>query len=594
MGTSTLDDELRLNVGGSKTYYIAVWLSENNQDQTDTDKGEFGGLVSFEDSNGQGVTATFKEFDKDYCTNEGITKLSDCLLITEKYSNTVDEAKEYISTKEADFNKTAPVSTYKEKIEKNLTDDNGVFTTTNKIYVGTDYHFNKNTGVYDIRNISLKYITDAISTSSNKYYTCANRATEGCDAIYIIYNATSTVSGSTTTYRATNVDRYTQEVVESNLSDRGLYKAVDDYGDTYYYRGKVDNNYVSFAGYVWRIVRINGDGSIRLIYSGPNTNSIKNNATIGFSIFNNDQYDVSSIGYKYGLDKVLQHTTNTLTYSNINETTKYYFGESYATNDSTKKLSISGNTVQGTLEEIWSSGSSNYKYTCFSTSQTGTCTTLVEIQSYVNSTSVKAKYHSYLSKSYESTYTDEYDSTIKTKVDDWYKTNIEDKGYSKYLSDNIFCNDRSITSGDGFTLNQTTIFSAYNRNYYNRTPSLECPRQEDQFTVNISNNLGNGELIYPVGLLTVDEASYAGGKHGYYNELYYLSIGQAYWTMSPSFFESSYTLAGLWAIGPQGYLHKNGWSSLSYTVRPVINLKPNTEITSGNGTASSPYILSVE
>ena len=129
MGISSLDDELKLNVGGSKTYYIAVWLSENNQDQTDTDKGEFGGLVRFEDFNGQGVTATFKEFDKDYCTNEGITKLSDCLLITEKYSNTVNDAKEYISSKKADFNKTAPVSTYTEKNrEKYYTNSNGVFT----------------------------------------------------------------------------------------------------------------------------------------------------------------------------------------------------------------------------------------------------------------------------------------------------------------------------------------------------------------------------------------------------------------------------------------------------------------------------------
>ena len=590
MGTSTLDDELRLNVGGSKTYYIAVWLSENNQDQTDTDKGEFGGLVSFEDSNGQGVTATFKEFDKDYCTNEGITKLSDCLLITEKYSNTVDEAKEYISTKEADFNNTAPISTYKEKIEKNLTNDNGVFTTTNQIYVGDSYTFDEQTGQYTIKNYSLKEMTEALSTSSDKYYTCGSTSTSGCGNIYVIYNATSTVSGATTTYRATNVDRYASETVVSNLSDNGLYKTVDDYGDTYYYRGKVDNNYVSFAGYVWRIVRINGDGSIRLIYSGTSTSDTGSKTSIGTSAFNSDPYDPASVGYKYGLDKVLQHTTNTFTYTNISATTKYYFGDSYTTNDNTKKLSISGNTVQGTLEEIWGSGSSNYKYTCFSTSQTGTCTTLVEIQSYNSSISVKAKYHSYLSKSYESTYTDENNSTIKTKIDDWYKTNIEDKGYSEYLSDNIFCNDRSINSGDGFTLNATTIYKPYTRVYSNKTPSLECPRQEDQFTVNTSNNLGNGELTYPVGLLTIDEVSYAGGKHGNYNRLYYLYTGQTYWTMSPSYFTPSHAHARVWNVSSAGNFGSDR-SSDGYGVRPVINLKADTTITSGNGTASSPYVI---
>ncbi len=45
----------------------------------------------------------------------------------------------------------------------------------------------------------------------------------------------------------------------------GLIEDLDDYGITYYFRGKVDNNYVSFADDLWRIVRINGDGTVRLI-----------------------------------------------------------------------------------------------------------------------------------------------------------------------------------------------------------------------------------------------------------------------------------------------------------------------------------------
>ena len=47
--------------------------------------------------------------------------------------------------------------------------------------------------------------------------------------------------------------------------------AEDDYGESYYYRGKADN-WLSFAGFYWRIIRINGDGSIRLIYSGTKDN----------------------------------------------------------------------------------------------------------------------------------------------------------------------------------------------------------------------------------------------------------------------------------------------------------------------------------
>ena len=41
-----------------------------------------------------------------------------------------------------------------------------------------------------------------------------------------------------------------------------LCEAEDDLGTTDYYRGNVTNNYVSFAGFIWRIVRIHGDGTM--------------------------------------------------------------------------------------------------------------------------------------------------------------------------------------------------------------------------------------------------------------------------------------------------------------------------------------------
>lgn len=54
-----------------------------------------------------------------------------------------------------------------------------------------------------------------------------------------------------------------------------LYKVEDEFGpDAYVFRGNVDTNYVSFAGFYWRIVRINGNGSIRLIYDGTQLNSL--------------------------------------------------------------------------------------------------------------------------------------------------------------------------------------------------------------------------------------------------------------------------------------------------------------------------------
>lgn len=55
---------------------------------------------------------------------------------------------------------------------------------------------------------------------------------------------------------------------DAAVENEGLIKETDDIGVTYYFRGNVDNNYVDFANLKWRIVRINGDGTVRLILDG--------------------------------------------------------------------------------------------------------------------------------------------------------------------------------------------------------------------------------------------------------------------------------------------------------------------------------------
>ena len=55
------------------------------------------------------------------------------------------------------------------------------------------------------------------------------------------------------------------EIGENATLDEGLLEMQDDLGTSYYFRGDVTNNNISFAGYNWKIVRINGDGSIKLV-----------------------------------------------------------------------------------------------------------------------------------------------------------------------------------------------------------------------------------------------------------------------------------------------------------------------------------------
>ena len=55
--------------------------------------------------------------------------------------------------------------------------------------------------------------------------------------------------------------------IRENLSNstKELGKTTDNDGITYYFRGMPEDNYVNFAGKCWRIVRIQGDGSVKLI-----------------------------------------------------------------------------------------------------------------------------------------------------------------------------------------------------------------------------------------------------------------------------------------------------------------------------------------
>lgn len=89
--------------------------------------------------------------------------------------------------------------------------------------------------------------------------------------------------------------------IATGLGDNtnGIYKAEDDLGNSYYFRGNVTNNYVYFAKNWWQIIRINGDGTIRMIYtSNPNDSSA--NQYISNSAFNSNSNDNAYVGYMYG------------------------------------------------------------------------------------------------------------------------------------------------------------------------------------------------------------------------------------------------------------------------------------------------------
>ena len=102
----------------------------------------------------------------------------------------------------------------------------------------------------------------------------------------------------------------------STASEALLASTEDDYGTSYYFRGAVTNNYVEFANKCWRIVRVGGDGSVKLILHNDNTTGVanpcdaaNNSASAAFARYSNETYksafntnynDNAYVGFKYG------------------------------------------------------------------------------------------------------------------------------------------------------------------------------------------------------------------------------------------------------------------------------------------------------
>ncbi|CDE38425.1 unknown [Mycoplasma sp. CAG:472] len=324
----------------------------------------------------------------------------------------------------------------------------------------------------------------------------------------------------------------------TTASDKGMYKAQDDLGTSYYFRGAVDNNWIKYGKYIkdmyncnngtisntdtrnsctkiassgddiyWRIIRINGDGSIRMIYSGvtPPTESTKviktTDTSLGNSPFNQKYNSAEYVGYMYEIGK--QHGTS-------------------------------------------------------------------------------------------------QSSDIKTYLDNWYANYTDLNKTGTKITDQIYCNDRTASTTDVAysTTNYTTLTSwnSTGTNYYYGangrvwnnpvSPDYKCPVASDKFTTTTAK--GNGKLSYPVGLISVDEITFAGLPAGRANNSFYLYTRDYYWAGSPyDFFGSSsieFRVGGGGDLGSNDVYYVRG-------VRPVVSLSSKVKL-SGNGTYNDVYVVS--
>lgn len=286
--------------------------------------------------------------------SEGYTTLHDAILANE-YQTTPAKAIGKIKAKGTpDFSETAPFITYEQTTleettieivkpaESSIKSDDAtsdLMTKDTILWLGKAYTYDETKNVYNIAdgvyidpttidyNGDIKYYTRIETT----YVSDGKIATSyGYDDVTTIYQLVGATKKSTkTTWNGKEYDSitYTLNVIphslkeiESDKSDKGLYKDVDDYGDTYYYRGNVLNNNVYFAGFYWKIIRINGDGTIRLLYNGEKPNSSGDDSAVLWTQYSNKKDNVAYLGYMYGnsvdiLDNAFKNEVN----SNIKE-----------------------------------------------------------------------------------------------------------------------------------------------------------------------------------------------------------------------------------------------------------------------------------
>lgn len=159
-------------------------------------------------------------------------------------------------------------------------------------------------------------------------------------------------------------------------------------------------------------------------------------------------------------------------------------------------------------------------------------------------------------------------SNIKTYLTSWYDYNLAE--YDHYISLDKYCNDYN-------KINETeNTYSSYVRNVTNKIPTFNC----------LGKNVG-----VKIGLLTADEAIYAGALYQNSNNKYYLynkDITNAWWTMTPA--TGTDTSLYPFIITTGGALENNVLGSYNRAVRPVINIIKEVEVT-GNGTIDNPYEL---
>ena len=321
-----------------------------------------------------------KEFDLrlwiDYDTTKeqaaGMTYLSQVVIVTEPGKSTFAET--ILANNEVKTPLTTPgseVSAHtKDDVESQST---SVSSTYQAYYItyGTGYEANgtkfnltgtavtSDTYANSYSSLVGKYLPYSSISSSGSKTAGTMKTTTNLSSVYYVVSATS----SSFTYKVISSNK--------NTTEAELASTEDDYGTSYYFRGAVKNNYVEFANKCWRIVRIVGDGSVKLVLHNDNTtgaanpcSSANNSTNAAFARYSgttytsafNEKYDDNAyVGFKYGTVGASDYAT---THANTNNSTILTNLETWYTNN----LKTYADTIADT---VWCNDKTNVTDTTF-------------------------------------------------------------------------------------------------------------------------------------------------------------------------------------------------------------------------------------
>jgi len=129
---------------------------------------------------------------------------------------------------------------------------------------GTDYEYNSSTNTYDLINPVTCSLEEYYNDIVGNYYTPGSNSKNISQIYYASSVGYMEILGDSDNEHIHILGSFQERIVNVN-AEAELAITEDDYGTSLYYRGAVENNYVNYSGMCWRILRVQGDGTIKLV-----------------------------------------------------------------------------------------------------------------------------------------------------------------------------------------------------------------------------------------------------------------------------------------------------------------------------------------